>query len=43
MIDYFTIGDHVYLRETSEGLSTDTLMGTLNEFSEVELQMMRLA
>ena len=40
MIDYFTIGNHIYLRETSEGLYQDTLMGTRSEFSESELHIM---
>jgi len=40
MIEYFTIGNHLYIRTTSEGLSDDVLLGTLDEFSKVELQIM---
>tara|TARA_R110000744_G_scaffold60835_1_gene125922 strand:+ start:1301 stop:1489 length:189 start_codon:yes stop_codon:yes gene_type:complete len=36
-MEYFTIGNHIYLRTTSEGLYTDELIGIWEEFSKFEL------
>ena len=37
---YFTIGNHIYARTTSEGLYDDVLIGTVDEFSKSELHIM---
>tara|TARA_R110000787_G_scaffold128491_6_gene240206 strand:+ start:1036 stop:1188 length:153 start_codon:yes stop_codon:yes gene_type:complete len=39
-MDYFTIGNHIYLRTTSEGLYNDELIGIFDDFSPFELSEM---